>query len=133
MSVGFSSLLGLLIDERIAPTLGKSLFPFLLLAGFASCAYWHYRDDLRPYILVQFYPLIYIPILLLISSAVYSHTMYYVYACLLYALAKASEVSDKQVFRLTSSSISGHTLKHLLSAAAIGMIVYMLRVRVIVK
>jgi len=88
MTVGFSSLLGLLIDERINPVFGKSLFPFLLVAGFASCAYWYYRDDLRPYILVQFFPMFYIRILLLISSPVYTHTLYYVYACILDGLAK---------------------------------------------
>ncbi|CAF1179848.1 unnamed protein product [Rotaria sordida] len=131
MTVGFSSLVGLLIDERINPVLGKSLFPFLLAAGFASCAYWYYRDDLRPYILVQFFPMIYIPILLLISSSVYSHTLYYIYACILYSLAKLCEVADKQVFRLTSNTISGHTLKHILAASGIAVILYMLNVRVI--
>jgi hypothetical protein len=131
MTVGFSSLLGLLIDERINPVLGKSIFPFLIISGFASCAYWYYRDDLRPYILVQFFPMIYIPILLLISSPVYSHTPYYIYACVLYTLAKVSEVGDKLVFRLTSKTISGHTLKHILSALAIAVILYMLKVRVI--
>lgn len=133
MSVGFSSLLGLLIDERIHPMLGKSLFPFLLAAGFGSCAYWYYRDDLRAYILVQFYPVIYIPILLLISSAVYSHTIHYIYACILYGLAKACESGDKQVFKCTARKISGHTLKHLFSSAAIAIILYMLKVRVILK
>jgi hypothetical protein len=131
MTVGFSSLLGLLIDERVNPVFGKSLFPFLLAAGFASCAYWYYRDDLRPYILVQFYPMFYIPMLLLISSPVYSHTLHYVYACILYTLAKASEIADKQIFRLTSNTISGHTLKHILAALAIAVILYMLKVRVI--
>lgn len=131
MTVGFSSLLGLLIDERINPIFGKSLFPFLLIAGFASCAYWYYRDDLRPYILVQFFPMFYIPLLLLVSTAVYSHTLYYVYACILYALAKACEVADKQIFRWTSNKMSGHTIKHILAASAIGVILYMLNVRVI--
>ncbi|CAF5029411.1 unnamed protein product [Rotaria sp. Silwood1] len=131
MTVGFSSLVGLLIDERINPILGKALFPFLLAAGFASCAYWYYRDDLRPYILVQFFPMIYIPMLLLISSSVYSHTLCYIYACTLYSLAKLSEVTDKQVFRLTLNTISGHTLKHLLAASGIAIILYMLKVRVI--
>ena len=131
MTIGFSSLLGLLIDERINPIFGKSLFPFLLVAGFASCAYWYYHDDLRAYILVQFFPMFYIPLLLLVSSPVYSHTLFYVYACILYTLAKVSEVADKQIFRLTSNQMSGHTLKHILAASAIGMILYMLNVRVI--
>jgi hypothetical protein len=131
MTVGFSSLLDLLINERINPIFGKLLFPFLLAAGFASCAYWYYRDDLRPYILIQFFPMFSIPILLLISTPVYSHTLYYVYACILYSLTKVSEVADKQVFRLTSNSMSEHTIKHMLAASAIGVILYMLNIRVI--
>ncbi|CAF1398779.1 unnamed protein product [Didymodactylos carnosus] len=133
MTVGFSSLLGLLIDERISPLLGKCLFPFLLIIGFVSCAYWYYKDDLRPYILVQFYPMIYIPILLLISSNIYSHTSFYIYACILYSMAKVSEVADKPVFRLTLKTVSGHTLKHLFASSAIAVILYMLNVRVILK
>ncbi|CAF0716814.1 unnamed protein product [Adineta steineri] len=131
MTVGFSSILGLLIDERINPSLGKFLYPFLLAAGFASCAYWYYRDDLRPYILIQFFPMIYIPILILISPSVYSQTIYYVFACGLYTLAKLCEIADKQIFRLTSKTISGHTLKHIFSALAIAVMVYMLQTRVV--
>jgi hypothetical protein len=34
-------------------------------SGVASVFYWHYTDDLRPYVLVQFLPLLMIPVLLL--------------------------------------------------------------------
>ncbi|CAF1381527.1 unnamed protein product [Adineta ricciae] len=131
ISIGFSSLVALLIDERINPVLSRILFPFLIISNFTSCIYWYCQDDLRSHLLIQFFPMIYIPLLLLISSSVYSQTSCYVYACFLCILAQLSEIGDKQIFRFTSKIISGHTLKHILSACGFVVILYMLKVRVI--
>jgi hypothetical protein len=50
-------------------------------------------------------------------------------AVLLYDLAKVGEHFDKQIFALTGGVVSGHTLKHLLAAAAIGWLLRMLMKR----
>ena len=51
------------------------------------------------------------------------------YAIGLYALAKAAEMKDMEVFTLTDRVVSGHTLKHLLAAGAIFALLVMLRRR----
>lgn len=74
-------------------------------------------DDLRPYLLVQFVPLLLLPALALLSPAKYSHSALWLAAAACYAAAKLAEVGDGVVFRLSGAAVSGHTVKHLLAAA----------------
>jgi hypothetical protein len=47
----------------------------------------------------------------------------------LYALAKLAEHFDRAIFAATGNIVSGHTLKHLLAAAAIFCALRMLKLR----
>ncbi len=98
--------------------------------GAGSVLYWHFtssagQGDLRPYALVQLFPMLAVPLLLVLFPARYTHGAHWVAALALYALAKIAEVSDVAVFR-AGSIVSGHTLKHLLAALAIAVFLRML-------
>jgi hypothetical protein len=66
---------------------------------------------------VQFFPCIALPVLFLLSPAQYTGTSYWIMAAVLYLLAKVAEYQDRTIYS-AGSILSGHTLKHLLAAAA---------------
>jgi hypothetical protein len=57
----------------------------------------------------------------------YSHRWLLLVALGWYALAKVAEANDSEIFVLSQGIISGHTIKHLLSALACLSIVWMLQ------
>ena len=90
---------------------------------------WHWFDDLRFYVWVQFMPMLVIPVMLLLYRKRYSHTYLLVLALLVYLLAKVLEVFDLQIFSLLQSAIGGHAMKHVVAAAGSGVLLWMLYVR----
>ena len=130
MAVAFLALLAATVAERIGPELGARLLGPMVLSGIGGVLYWVATEragagDLRPYVLVQFFPLFAIPLLLLLYRPRYSHGWHYLVVLGLYALAKLAELADGAIFRATGW-VSGHTLKHLLAAAAVGTLAWML-------
>ncbi len=128
MTIGFMGLFVALLGEYISERLGGLLVPALLLGG-ASVLYWHWFDDLRFYIWVQLIPLLTIPVVMISYRARYSHQWMLLAALGCYALAKISEVGDENIFRWSQGIISGHTIKHLLSALGCLFILLMLQKR----
>ncbi|MDQ7010541.1 MAG: ceramidase domain-containing protein [Mariprofundaceae bacterium] len=133
MAVAFMAFLSITFAERINVRLGVRLCGPLLLAGVVSVIYWHFselagRGDLRFYALVQFFPMLAVPLMVLLFPARYTRSgdLLGVLAC--YALAKACEFFDKQLFELTGI-VSGHTMKHIAAAAAGWLLLNMLRKR----
>jgi len=129
MTVGFMGLFVALLAEHIDARLERLLLVPAVALGIASALWWHFTDDLRFYLWVQFTPLVCIPLVLAMYRGRYTHRAYLLYALGFYVCAKLAEVWDRQIFALTSNVISGHTLKHLLAAAAILAILLMLRRR----
>ena len=72
----------------------------MIMIGFASVMIWHWFDDLRFYVWVQFMPMLVIPVMLLLYSKRYSHSYLLIWALLIYVLAKALEVFDTEIFSL---------------------------------
>ncbi|OGL17377.1 MAG: hypothetical protein A3G97_13970 [Candidatus Rokubacteria bacterium RIFCSPLOWO2_12_FULL_69_21] len=133
MTIVFMSLFAVIIAERISLTAGRRLLPILLLAGAGSVAYWLVGElsgagDLRPYALVQFFPLVAIPLILLLFPPRYTRGADLIGALAWYALAKLFEALDAQIFAV-GEVVSGHTLKHLASAVAMYWILRMVRTR----
>jgi hypothetical protein len=133
MAIGFMGLLSALVTERVDPAWGRRLLWPLVGAGLGSVLYWYLTEragvgDLRPYLLVQFYPLLALPLLLLLFPARYTRSSFYLAALVAYLLAKVAEVRDGALYAL-GGVVSGHTLKHLLAAAGIGAIAWMLHRR----
>jgi hypothetical protein len=119
-----ASLLCALLAERIAPSWGNAapLAAALLFATLAVAA-WAVGGDLRLYAAVQFLPMLLVPAALALRlaptapGAVAGRDWLIVLS--LYALAKGMETADQAVLD-TLVVVSGHTLKHLLAAAAAG-------------
>lgn len=130
MAVGFMGLLSALVAERIDARAGLRLLAPLVALGLGSVLYWHLTEragagDLRPYLFVQFFPLAAVPLVLVLFPRVYTGSLDYLLALLAYLLAKAAEVADGPVLA-AGGVLSGHTLKHLLAAAGIGVLARML-------
>jgi len=116
MTLCFMAILAVIIAERIDARLGTTLLWPLIATGVLSLLLWHYTGDLRLYVWVQFFPCLALLLLILMFPPKYSGTVYWIVAASLYALAKAFELFDRAVH--ASFTLSGHTLKHLLAAAA---------------
>jgi hypothetical protein len=126
MSVVATSLLAAVLSERIGVKTGLRWLMPLLLLGMLTVVYWRWSEnqgtgDLRGYGLVQFLPIILVPLLILLFSPRYTATHGYFAAIGLYLLAKITETWDHAIFGI-GQIISGHTLKHLLAAAALFML-----------
>ena len=123
MTLAFMALFTFIIAEFISKEIALKLFlPFLLL-GLVSVVYWAWSEsegigDLRPYILVQFLPMLLIPVILLVFKSAYTNTEGYWYLLLAYFVAKLLEYFDKEVYEFLGF-MSGHSLKHLVAAFGI--------------
>ena len=127
MTVAFMALLSIVLDERQAfGGSARMLWP-LLVAGIGAALYWSWSEslghgDLRPYVVVQFLPILLIPLVLLMFRRRYLNNTALIFALLAYLAAKAFEQFDRQVFEAVGA-LSGHTIKHLLSGLAVLSIV----------
>ena len=130
MAAAFGAVLAAVVGERIRPAAGARLLAPLVTLGVLSVAYWHFTEargagDLRPYVLVQLYPMAAIPLLSALFPARYTHGADWLVALALYGVAKAVELGDAAVFR-AGGIVSGHTLKHVLAALALAVLLRML-------
>jgi hypothetical protein len=121
-----------LLAEHVNP---RWAAPGVLAAGgvvaTGAVLYWWLTEqrgagDLRPYLFVQILPMLLVPLALLMKlpalhrACTPASAWWAVLA--LYAAAKVTEVADRAVLAATGW-VSGHTLKHLLAAAAAAWIV----------
>lgn len=127
MTVAFMALFSMLLGERVVTTHKKTLTWLLVAVGLAAAVYWSWtesigRGDLRPYVLVQFLPIILMPLILLLYPARYLNGALLLYAFGLYVLAKGLEHFDAQVY-LVTGVLTGHPVKHVVAALAVLCIV----------
>ena len=121
MTIVFMSLVAAIIMERINMRAGLLLLPVLLLAGAASVVHWYLSEargqgDLRFYAAVQFYAVLTV-VLALVMRPRYTRTYDLAIVGAFYVAAKVLEAEDQPIFSL-GHFVSGHTLKHLVAAAA---------------
>jgi len=133
MTVIFMGLFCSIIGEQVSRKLADRLLAPLLMVGIGSVVYWILTEhrgmgDLRPYALVQFLPMLLIPLLLTLYPRPRHYTGSIVAVIGLYLLSKLFEFTDEAIFSL-GGVVSGHTLKHLAAAAALACLLPMLRVR----
>lgn len=125
MTIAFMSLVAIIVGEHISERLGRNLLWPLLAIGVVSVIYWDYSEarnagDLRLYGLVQFLPMLLIPVILLTYESVFDRTRFIWILFLMYALAKVFELFDAALYNL-GEVISGHSIKHV--CAALGPLV----------
>lgn len=133
MSIAFMAVVSAVVADRVDAKAGNGWVLLLLVAlGLASLIYWNWteslgRGDLRFYALVQFYPMVALPVLCWLFPE-HRHTAgrYLVWAIAWYGLSKVLEHFDGEVFDLFGHTVSGHTLKHLAAAAATFVVLRML-------
>ena len=116
MTLVFMPLLAIVLDRWIGPvsnTRGNQYrLAGLVLFGIGSVFWWQATDDLRPYVIAQFGP-----VLVLIPAFITDKRIRALWPVVAwYALAKVAETFDNQIY--SALGLSGHTLKHLAGAAA---------------
>lgn len=137
MTIIFAAFLSITITERIGVKAGLiSIFPCMLV-GILTVLYWYITQisgngDLRPYIFMQFYPMIGIPLAMALLPGRYTRSGYFVLLIALYGCAKLLEVYDAQIYSHLHA-ISGHTLKHTVAAVALAPVFAMLHCRRYIK
>jgi len=128
MTLGFMAFISIIIGEHISlPAAKRLLFP-LLVVGAGSVAYWGLTEargsgDLRPYAIVQFLPMLLIPLILLMYRSVFNRVSFFWFVIVLYMLSKLFEYLDFNVYGF-GEFISGHSLKHVVAAVAALVLLY---------
>ncbi len=112
MTLVFMALLACVVTGADDSRFSRWLLASLVACGVASVLWWIATNDLRLYVLVQFGPL-----LILVPALWFVHDARYLAAALtFYGLAKLGEFYDRAIF--SNLPVSGHTMKHVLAAAA---------------
>ena len=122
MTIAFMALFSAIVGETISPRIALKLFIPLLAAGMASVVYWHVSElngsgDLRPYLLVQFLPIVLIPVMLVLFTSRLNGNKYIWGIIGAYAVSKLMEHFDARIYSALGV-VSGHSLKHLVAALA---------------
>jgi hypothetical protein len=134
MALAFMALFDAILGERLGVSVGRWLLLPLLLLAVGSTLYWHASEqlghgDLRPYYMVQFYPLLAIPLLVLLFPPRNTRTAVLFVALGWYVLAKVLEYPlDRPIYQMFGV-VSGHTLKHLSAACGAYAILRMVQLR----
>lgn len=120
MTISFMGLFSAIIAERISLNVGRILLVPLLAFGIFSIWYWQWTEangvgDLRPYALVQFLPMVLIPLILWLFPPRYTRGYDFIITIGWYGLSKLSEALDTVIFS-AGSVVSGHSLKHIFAA-----------------
>jgi hypothetical protein len=112
MTIVFMALLTSVVTPETDSRSRRVLLLIFVACGVASVLWWTFTNDLRPYVLVQFGPLIImIPALWFIRDA-----RYLAAALAFYGLAKLAEFYDRAIF--AELATRGHAAKHVLAALA---------------
>lgn len=133
MTIAFMSLVAAMVTERVSVRWGNILLSPLVLAGLASVVYWRWSalagiENLRPYMAVQYGTIAVVLAIALLYRSRYTHGGVIFALAAAYLLAKFAEAYDRAIFGLLHVT-SGHTLKHLLAAAGIYLLLAALQRR----
>jgi hypothetical protein len=121
MTLGFSGMIGLIVSDRFSIRAGRRLVLVLAFVAVTHLILWNAGlSDLRPYIVLQYGGiLLAVTLVVLRRRAGILENSAIMMAFALYAVAKFFEMKDLTIFEATGQQVSGHTIKHLLAAAAI--------------
>lgn len=123
MTIAFMALFSMVVHDRISEQGGRVILWPLVLAGVAAVGYWYWSEsqgqgDLRAYGVIQFLPMLLIPLMLMIYSGKGLRAPWLWGALGTYALAKVVEYFDKSIYNATGV-VSGHSIKHVLGSFAV--------------
>jgi ceramidase len=131
MTIVFMSLLAATMAEWVDERAGIWLLWPLVTLGIFSVLWWHHTEelghgDLRLYGWVQFFPMLCIPLILLMfgKTVGYKGVRSLLWVVVWYIVAKVFEHFDRGIFQKLGF-VSGHTLKHIAAAVSTGYLVRM--------
>jgi hypothetical protein len=122
------------LGERVDRDVGRRALWPLLLVGVATVVFWYAtersaRGNVLPYAIYQAWTITIVAFAAVAFPARrYSHSAALWWVVALYAAAKIAEAFDLAVYR-AGQIVSGHSLKHLLAAAAVLVVAETLRRR----
>jgi hypothetical protein len=127
IALACAGLLAAVHAETHPPPPSRFLLPALAAAAIAGVLWWAATErvgsgDLRPYIVMQAAPLVFIPLWQWIHRSPRADRVAFGVAIALYVAAKVAGHYDRAIFE-SLGFMSGHSLKHLLAAAAGAVIV----------
>src|SRR5438067_6646752 len=110
MSIIFMSFFSLIIYDRIGQQKGYLAFIILNIVGVFSVVYWILTEqvgkgDLRWYGMVQFFPLIAIPLIMLLYKSPINYTKEIAWMFLFFGLAKLGETFDREIYKFLHDTI----------------------------
>ena len=133
MAIAFMAFLSMLLGERIITRHKQACLWLLAFIGLSAVVYWSWteslgRGDLRPYLLVQFLPVLLIPLIVWLFPSRYISNSLLLTSFALYFVAKLLEHFDTQIMSI-SGLTGGHAWKHVVAAVAGLCIIYAIPAR----
>ena len=130
MTIGFAGLFAVVIGEFVSVRIARLILAPLIGLGLFSVGYWAVTEaaghgDLRLYAVVQFLPMLLVPVILLTRAPMIGSRTTFWLVIGFYAAAKVFEYFDEAVFS-AGRLLSGHTLKHLFASLAPATVFYAL-------
>lgn len=128
-----AALFSIILGEHVSSRLAAKLFLPLCLVGLGTVVWWAYSEsqnagDLRPYALFQFMPMLLIPLIVFLYPSRFDRTAFIWWVIATYGVAKVCELLDRPLF-VSTGFVSGHSLKHVVAAAAMAIFLYGLSIR----
>ncbi|WP_186510977.1 hypothetical protein [Caenimonas sedimenti] len=117
MGVAFAGLLGLAVATRVSDRAGAALAGALLLLA-PLAAHTAFAGNLAPWVVVQFGGMLVLLALVFAPTRPGAVTIRLGWVLVAYGVAKLTEMGDHVIFEATAELLAGHTVKHLLAAAA---------------
>ena len=118
MVLPFAGLLGLAGASRVSARAGAAAAGTVLLAGPLAVLWWSHSGNLLPWAVVPLGGMLVVLALACLPRRDGALALHLGAVMALYALAKLFEAADHAVFEATGQAVSGHSLKHVLAAAA---------------
>jgi len=136
MTVAFMAFYAIILCEFVSEKWFRLVVFPLLFFGVLSVFYWWISEsqgvgDLRYYAVVQFFPMLTIPIILLFFKPKFTLVSGYWVLLASYMLAKLLEHFDSQFHELFGI-VSGHSIKHVLPAVGILYLLHIYKTRKLV-
>lgn len=123
MTIAFMALFSIVVGEFVSIRFAQIMLWPAVITGIASVMFWHLGEangegDLRFYALVQFLPMLLMPVIFIFFDSKYSGVSAYWWLLIAYLIAKLFETFDSDVFEFLGF-ISGHSIKHLVAATGL--------------
>jgi hypothetical protein len=118
MTIVFAAASAVYVADRIPGRAGRFVFLALAVLGLGSQFYWDATGDLRLYRFVEFLPFALVPAICALYPGNLTTFRHAAAVIAVFALATIAEHFDVEIAEFLAETTTGHTIKHLLSAAA---------------